>query len=307
MKLTIIITCLDDYQECQSTIASIRSTAGDKPEIIVVDDASQIPLTLEDKNCLLLRNEERAGVAGSRHLAALHATGDLLLLVDAHMRFENGWYEAAMQRAKDRPTTMHCCTCIHLTPGNMDMAKAKGEYNGASINFYGPDRNKPDLTQFVEGIWLPPKPGDDFPIACVMGASYLMPKDFFLHVGGLRLLRDWGYDEPYLSLKWWLAGGDIRILKTVRIGHQFRQQSSYRTDTWKLWYNRLVIIKTCLPSSRQKALIGRMPHHLPELVLAKNRMSEDSNLILTEQAYLQSIFVRSFDWFLSYFGISFPP
>ena len=255
MKLSIIIPSLNDYAETQATIASIRETAGDKPEIIVVDDCSQVPLTLQDKACVLVRNEERAGVGCARHIGALHATGDLLLFLDSHMRCTPGWYEALMSRAKDRPTTMHNGQCIQLTPDQMDLTKAKGHYSGAYLHFYGPDANDNGRIQILESKWLGNRDGeDDYVVSSVMGAVYVCPREFFLHVGGLRMLKSWGGDEQYLSLKWWLAGGDIRQLNCVKFGHQFRQSTTYKSDAWHIAYNKLMIILTCLPEKEGRKL-----------------------------------------------------
>lgn len=271
-----------------------------------MDDASKIPVTLEAKGCILVRNEVRAGVAASRHIGAIHASKDCLLIIDCHNRFQPGWYEAAVARVKDRPTTAHCCTCLQLAPYNMDVTKPSGAYHGATINFYGPDRNAAGKMQFMEGVWIAEQAGDDYPIACMMGASYLLPTEFFFHVGGLRLLRSWGSDEPYLSLKWWLAGGEIRMFKGVQIGHQFRAASPYKTDSSHLWYNKIAIVRTCLPDAEASRLLKKFPTHLPEVNKARQQTIQDANLILSEKHYQESIRVRDFSWFLAQFGLSFP-
>jgi glycosyltransferase involved in cell wall biosynthesis len=273
---------------------------------VVIDDASQVPLSLEEKKCNLIRNEERAGVAASRHIGALHSTGDFLLLTDSHVRFEPGWYETLMERIKDRPTTMHNLLCVQLVPGMMDMAQSRGTYHGAYIHFYGPDQNDGGRMQTLEGKWAKERPGeDDYPLSCIMGAGYVMPTDFYFHVGGLRLLKGWGLDEPFLSLKWWLAGGDIRMLKSVRIGHQFRQSTTYKTDQWKVTFNKLALCHTCLPKERAAALIATLPNS-EDLTIAKRQINAEWNTILSERAYNMSVFVRSFEWYLSHFGLSCP-
>lgn len=306
MKLSIVIPSLNDYSETQATIASIRETAGDKAEIIVIDDCSQVPLSLVDKNCVLIRNEERAGVAASRHIGALAASGDLLLFLDAHMRCTPGWYEALMSRAKDRPTTMHNGCCVQLTPDQMDLTKAKGHYSGAYIHFHGPDHNDGGRIQILESKWLGHGDGeDDYVIPSIMGAIYACPKDFFLHVGGLRMLKGWGLDEPYLSLKWWLSGGDVRQLNSVRIGHQFKMQTSYKTEAWQLHYNRLMICLTVLPEAEGRRLIKLM-ETTPDLTLAKRAIEQDANQILADRAWNKAVFVRDFSWYLAYFGLHFP-
>lgn len=304
--LSIIITAHNEPPgEIPATIASIRLTAGTQPEIIVVDDASQLPVGLDDKQVKLIRTEERCGVGPARHIGATHATAPLLLILDAHMRFEPGWFETALSRIKDRPYTIHNAACVALEPGQMDMRKAKAVYHGATLNLYGPDKHKPNVMQVLEGNWLPDKDGDDYPMACIMGANYFIPTDWFFHIGGLRLLRGWGGDEPLLALKTWLAGGECRMLKSVRIGHQFRESSVYSTMAWNMIYNKMMIALTCLPLDMAYRL-NRLHQGSGELVTAKDRIREDWGLLMTERRQLDEIFVRSFQWYLTYFGLNFP-
>lgn len=306
MTLSVLITAHNEPPgEVNATIRSIRETAGDV-EIVLVDDGTPMPIDVQDKAVKLIRTENRCGVGPARHLAALHATGDWILITDAHVRFEKGWADAALKRMGGRDSTLFCATCVGLEPGMMDMANAKYSYtSGASINFYGPDRNVPGLTQVLESVWNPERTGDDFPIASIMGASYFMSREWFMHIGGLRMLRGWGCDESLLAIKTWLAGGDCRAMKTVRIGHQFRQASSYRTEVWQVAWNKMAIAYTCLPMDKA--------HHLcslfdggSELLQAKQKIIEDSGLIAVERAYLHGIFVRSFEWYCQFFGLTFP-
>jgi len=304
MNLSVLITAHNEpFDEVQATVKSIRDTAPGV-EIIVVDDASQIPLSLEDKQAKLVRNEDRAGVGGSRHIAATHATQDFILITDAHVRFEPGWFDVAMKRITDRPHTLHCGSCIALSPSQMDISKAKTVYSGASLNIYGADKNKHGVNQIMEGVWLK-ESVDDQPLSCIMGAVYFTPTDWFFHIGGLRLLKGWGADEPMLAIKTWLAGGEVRLLKNVRIGHQFREASCYRTEHWKLIFNVMQLAITCM-NEKQAQVICNLFNGGSELLEAKNRIREDANIILSEKHYLQSIFVRDFQWYVDKFGLTFP-
>lgn len=306
MTLSILITAHNEpLAEVNATIASIRETAGDV-EIVLVDDGSQLPLDLEDKTVRLIRSEERCGVGPARHLAALHATGDWFLIIDAHMRFEAGWIDRAFKRIAGRETTLFCATCVGLEPGQMEMVKAKYSYtSGASIHFYGPDRNRPDKMQILESVWNPDRQGDDFPIASIMGAAYLLSAQWYFHIGGLRMLRGWGGDETFLALKTWLAGGECRAMKCVRVGHQFRETSSYRTEAWQPVWNKFMIAHTCLPTVKAWKLVGLFEGG-EELRTAKQRLTCDWGQIQCERAYLESIFTRSFEWYCEFFGLNFP-
>lgn len=304
--LTICITCCNDALECNATIRSIRDTSKDACEIIVVDDASDPPLELADKDVTLIRCDTRVGVGPGRHLAATAASGDVLLITDSHMRFTKGWYEAAMKRVTKHPHVAYCGTCLGLSKENMDVNKPQGEYNGATMLFHKPPSEQINVSEYMEPKWTRPF-NDDEEIPCMLGAVYFLPTEFFFHVGGLRMLRGWGSDEMFLSLKWWLAGGEIRMLRTVRVGHQFRNASPapYRTDLWKLDYNKLMTALVTMPKGAAQRIMELAPN-TREVDYARNRIAEDAGHIQAERALLLAIQRESFDWFLKKFNLSFP-
>lgn len=305
MQLSVLITAHNESnQEIENTIKSIRQTAGDRVEIVVVDDASQLPVDLNDKNVVLIRNEERCGVGPSRHIAALRASGTHLLITDAHMRFEPGWYEKAEERIDANPQVVYNATCVGLSPEMMDLSKSRSEYHGATLNIYGPDNHHPEVMQVLEGKWLP-ECKDNQEIACLMGACYFVPADWFHYIGGLRMLRGWGSDEPFLAIKTWLAGGECRMLKPVRIGHQFREKSVYSTQAWNLIYNKMMLAFVCLPMKEAWKLHG-LHRGSGELVEAKNRIREDWGSIMAERHQFQPMLTRSFEWYLNKFSLTFP-
>lgn len=304
MNLSILITAHNEsYREVQDTLASIRETAGDRVEIVVVDDATQVPLALEDKQAKLIRLNNRAGVGPARHIAALNASGDWLLITDAHVRFEKGWLEKLENRlSKAEPSTVLCGSCVALRVGMMDMAKAQTVYTGATLSMFGDAPNNMDV---LEGKWLSPRDDDDFPMACPMGASYVLNADWFAHIHGLNMLRSWYGDEPLLGIKTWLAGGEICAFKGLRIGHQFRDASPYRTANWHLLWNKMAIAYSCFLEP-QADKIMRQLQGSAELQEAKRHFYDDYGFIMAERAYLQSIFTRDLEWYCQFFGIRFP-
>ena len=334
MKLTIIANDLNDHDEMRKTLLSILQTApGKEIEVIVVDDCSQIPLTVEEEGweqlaaenqtLIILRPDHRLGCGGSRHYAAEKATGDFLLFIDCHMRFTKGWYEAAEARIVDRPSTVHCACCVGLSEAQMDPENTNGGfYTGATINVLGPDRNSrrvPQEIQVFEGVWKdhtdpaghtenPPqkRPLKDVEIPCVMGACYFVPREFFFKVGGLTGLQEWGSDEPLLSIKTWLAGGEVRLLDTVRLGHKFKDRQPYSVDFAKVLYNKIRMLMTCLSEKESvylTAVIGATSTHTPR---ALAEIARDRDIIKAERDYLRGIFVHDLKWFCDKFTIPYP-
>lgn len=61
-------------------------------ELIIVDDASNVPISGLPDWVSLIRNSSREGIARSRNLGAAVSKGDVLLFTDAHVRFSGDWY-----------------------------------------------------------------------------------------------------------------------------------------------------------------------------------------------------------------------
>lgn len=318
MKLSIIIPWYND-PDLPNTLKSIWDTAGDKCEVIIVDDCNPKPAIAvigdfrHKVSVRIVSNQIRCGCGPSRHIGALHATGDVLLLIDPHMRFTTGWYEEAIRRVEARPKTMHCATCVALDQRNMNPVLSKSSYQGATVCLYGPDKNAPGKNSVMECVWNPAQPvlEDDCELAAVMGACYFIPRDWFLKLGALRFLRIWGGDEMQLSLKCWLAGGDIRYMKNVRIGHRFtmaKEPKRFAAPKGYPTWNKMFCIFTLLPEHLHTPMMQRLRENTAEDEWreAERLKVADWHLIAQEQAYNAQWFIRSWGWYSEKFGIKVP-
>lgn len=297
--ISVVMPCREDEAECNATIKSLRETAGDI-EIIVIDDGSRVPLKLDDSETILRRVHGRAGVDASRHIGAVLASNPYLLFLDAHMRCEAGWYERAVERIKGRDSTVHCATCLGLTPGNMDIRRPDAIYNGASLMFSGVDQ-KTGEHQFIAGKWNKHAVKDDEQIQCCMGAAYFVPRSFFFKIGGLKMLHSWGTSEEFLSMKTWLAGGEVRSLQTVRFGHQFRTATTYTSKRYALMFNKLVFAALLFPDHVLKHFMEEFELHTKEradLRIAKDWLAREQRHLEVEKVVYEAVFTRRFeDWF----------
>lgn len=292
-KLTIAIACHDDQTECNLTIKSIRETAP-QAEIIVVDDCSPNPLVLEDKDVRLIRNKHRCGAGASRHVGILAAQGEHVLLIDAHNRFEKGWYDKACLRLFVRSNTLHCAVCCGFTSVVPPLGTPDGTYYGADI----------DVTKF-DGVWAKER-NDDAEIPCLMGACYFVPRAWYLNHGGLQFLRTWGSEEMMLSLKMWLSGGDIRLMKNIRVWHRFRVENlPYVIPTAHIIYNKLFLIHSMLPADLVPKVIEGMKFHPSDVdfINAQNLIRADWNLVSSERMKNEVRFKKNFYWLCQKFGL----
>lgn len=310
MKLSIVIASVNE-RDLPWTVKSIRQTAGDRPEIVVVDDCSASPVKIDSPPIRIIHNPFRMGVGPSRHVGALAATGELLLFTDAHMRFPQGWYEALIARADARPKTLHCCACAGLTSSQTDLAKVSSFYQGATLNVQGPDAQAANKTQIMEVVWKHSETKDDEELQCVMGAGYVIPRKWFLELAPLRFLIGHGGDELQLSLKAWLSGGDVRFVKSVALGHIFptmeEQSKKFQVEPHLPIFNKIFGIRTLLmddPLAQQLELaIQRTCSGHSKLWPLLDAMR---CVIQTEQAQNRAMFRKSFRWFAERFNIQLP-
>lgn len=299
MLLSVVIASHSD-SDLPNTLESLRSTASGV-EIWVVDDASVRPVASEHAG--VIRTAKRIGVGPARHLGAMHATGEYLLLTDSHMRFFPGWYDLAMSRLVGRPKTIHCGSCH-------DFGTPDKPYYGARWNFYGSDAKHPRIKQILECVWAPKVDADDYPIQAIMGAIYFIPREWFFKLNPLRYLHSWGCDEQSLSLKTWLAGGEIKMLTSVKAAHRFQDGNQPYPIRFKLnpadtWYNKMFLMHTILPADKANILLTKLPRDRFSREAAA-RITADWGLIEIEREYNRRLFTRSFDSYLQQFNIPFP-
>lgn len=305
--LSVVIPCLDD-PSILDTVASIRETAPLDVQIVVVNDSSTINLgwhiLKHSPNVVVVENRNRIGSGPSRHLGALYAAGEWLLHTDSHMRFTPGWLQQALEAIThtehdERATgqsigsTVFCATMIALEADGSE----HGRYAGATLNVLGQD---PGMVgdhypgakggqQVFEANWLTNKPEHGAEIPCVMGACYFVQRDWYLALSPHRFLRSWGKEEEMLSVKTWLAGGKVRYLATVEIGHIFRgakERVPYEIPQSHLLYNKLFCLWTLLPKELRTRLIEELGRTEPTVHLerAKALIAQDVHIVTTEMA-----------------------
>lgn len=309
--LSVIITSLNESDYVLNrTIESILKAQDIDLEIIVIDDCSDREVVIEQElkdKVYIHRNPIRMGVAQSRHIGATLANREWILFTDAHMIFHPFFYANFKEHAKtSKPDTVYNGACIGLWSENIiDYTNINlnnlPHYYGASLMLYNEKEN-----QILEGKWNPISNNDNnYKISCLMGAVYFIKKDFFFKIRGLSDLKMWGSDEPCLSLKTMLCGGEIRQLKDVKAAHIFRPSAPYHTYTKYLIYNKIRMLATLLPENVASSLIHKMKKD--ETFYAALSLIENENKIIEEyRDYYKSIFIKDFSTICQENNIEYP-
>lgn len=253
-QLTIVIPFLNEKEEVGNTVRSIRNTAGNKVDIIVINDHSDdnydYQADLANLNVTYIFNSYRIGAAASKEKGARLARTPYFLLLDAHMRcFTPGWHTIIVSELQKNDRQILCCQTKALGKerNHIVFEKKSVTTDGAYILF--------DYNNYIPGIhWNEYRRHGRLPgnkIACILGAGYAASKRYWTHIKGLEGLMHYGSEETYASLKAWLEGGGCSLLPNVVFGHIYRAAPPYRIVTAQMHYNLFVISSTLFPTSLQ--------------------------------------------------------
>lgn len=261
--LTCIIGFYNENEEIEKTVESIRSTAKNT-QILLVDDCSDDGYDYQNiakiYDCIYLKTPKRLGVAQARDFGIDHCPTEHFIILDGHMRFYHfNWDILMLNVLKDHPNAIVCMNTVVIHKDrkingvsvyeneNMEVRGMDGAF-GAYINL---GNNKDDFT--AKWTYTPIK--EEYrnqkiiPIPCVFGATYGCSKTWWKHIDGLRGLICWGYDEPLMSLKTWLSGGECLLIKDIGVGHIYRKVFPYEVQGKDVKANNYFM--ACLFSSNE--------------------------------------------------------
>ena len=309
--ITIVMPFLNEGEEPRKTIESIYETApSNLLTIIAIDDASDEPPKVFDAfdDVRYIRNEHRIGSAGCKHSGAMQAETPYVFIIDAHMRFkQDNWCLKLIDALEREPQTAFCTTCLGLSEGSMNLHLFRGKYYGATLAIVDetatPDRPARDI---LEPKWAKKQKKTVYEIPCLLGANYAFSSDWFRTIRGLDGLQIWGTEEPFMSLKTWLAGGKCKIITDIEIGHKFRDHAPYRTPVYHLVYNKIFVCKTILPADLGEKLIGYLPQD-DTFRHAMEEIEKNAAFIEESRSYYRRLFTTSFYDYCRRFDIALPP
>lgn len=107
VRISVLMPCFNHGAFIDEAIQSVLDQTFSDAEIVVVDDGSTDPATVERLGSLraprttVLRTGNR-GLPAARNLAARHATGTLFCALDADDRLDPCWFERAVALLDDR-------------------------------------------------------------------------------------------------------------------------------------------------------------------------------------------------------------
>ena len=251
-KLTVIIPFQNEGYEVEKTVTSVRATAKDV-KIMLIDDNSNdgynYKKVAEIFGCDYYRNDTNLGVAGSRNFGVFHCTTPYFVLLDAHMRFyEFNWDERLVSLLDENPNRLITSNTVYFGKDEYGIySNEDGHIGRKRFGTYASFVNMTEDGWEYTAKWtdklLDQNPDAEVvPCSCVLGAVYASSIGWWFKIGGLTGLIKYGLDEPLMSIKTWLAGGEVLLIKNWGVGHLYRERGNYVVTTTQVDHNQLYLI-----------------------------------------------------------------
>ena len=162
------------------------------------------------------------GVARARNLGASHASGDVILFADAHVRAPEGWHIPVTDALRDERVGA-------VAPGIYSLTDP--ERRGFGMSVAGPDLRVP---------WLRKAGSAPYPVPVLPGGFLAMRRETYLRTGGYDPgMRQLGGNDAELSCRLWLSGYEQKVVPELEVGHLFRSAAPYPAKWVALLHNRL--------------------------------------------------------------------
>lgn len=215
---SVVIPTHNEIRDLEVTVAMVWASEPRPHEIIVVDDFGDddVELRLASFDGVkVVRTPRRLGAGRAKRFGANLATGDVIVLLDSHMRMPYNWLETADEAVDSFPESIFCCGCQNFS----------ATWTGCGSKFIsGQHKEYSDL--FAKQTWLnlnTETSVDRCP--SLLGGCYFIPRFIWEILGGLNpCLHGWGYEEPDLSLRAWMSGLEVRRINNLVIQHRFQKE-----------------------------------------------------------------------------------
>jgi len=133
-------------------------------------------------------------------------------------------------------------------------------------------------------------------VPCVLGASYIVKKEWYEYCSWWELHRSWGTLEPLCSLSSWLLGGECRLHNGVETAHIFKSQGTHSTPQHHLLYNKMMMATVLFNEHDAQRLINFLGTN-PQVLAAKQLFDDNKEAIMKKRKeYEKKIVLDIRDW-----------
>ncbi len=224
-RISVVIISRNEGEELNATVTNFLETLpASRRELIVVDDGSTDGSTgfLNGIPEARVLRSDGVGVARARNYGGSHATGDIILFSDAHIRAPQGWYEPMVDALRAESTGA-------VAPGVYSLAEP--QKRGFGLYLTGPD---------LRTQWRNRQGMEPIPVAILPGCFLAMRREVFTQTGGFDPgMRQLGGNDNEISCRFWLLGYELMLVQEVEVGHLFRKTTPYEAKWAALVHNRV--------------------------------------------------------------------
>jgi glycosyltransferase involved in cell wall biosynthesis len=302
--ISICIPCKDDIDSLSRTIDSVFKTATETFEIVVCDDGSKEPIKVD--RVKVVRHKNTIGVGAAIDTAVKNSQFDIIAISGSDIvHKDDRWMTRLCADAILEPETIFCSTTLGYKPELEEDKRWASVYrHGARMILKADINDIPKARRFMYGDdWkmLYRSKWNKEPVeelSTLLGAFYVLKKDWYNHLRGFEMHRNWGTLDSYLAMKSWLAGGSCK-LSDVITGHEFNM-STHRPMDW-FFYNKVLVTRTLFPYKEKELLDWISDKRMLQvgIDMANSYIEEIGEL----SEYFRGIFMHDYDWYVNKFDL----
>lgn len=275
--------------------ALIINTCYQPFEIIVVDDGSTdgscdfLKSGLFSRYPLKLIETRGSGVSCARNEGAAHASGDVIVFMDAHVLPDTGWLRELVGSLKDSSVGM--------------VGPAIRTIKDPSAKGYGMIIKSPDLST----RWIAQAPVKTADVPCLGGGCVAIRREVFWAFEGFDPgSRRWGANDVSSSVSCWLLGYRCVVTPDAEVAHLFKQDGclNYELRWEDVIANLLRTALVLFDGARLTAVIEAIEHRD---CFSDSMTSIKGDIQFWERRdVLRRRFIHDADWFFNKFSNLMP-
>lgn len=320
--VSVIIACYNDQGWLDKTMARLYHEQDlNSFEAIVVDDGSTTPITAEGFPVRVLRNTIHQGVGYCFDRGVKEAVGDTIILMGSDVLVKDrSWLSEAEKWSVEHPEAMGCAVSYCFTPSVLEFNEETKRTYGANISWVYTFEKHPFNNPIIPAEFgldvvnassvLKPIFDNDTIIPCLIGAFYVTTKAWYQKIYGWdtdgpqnRGHKNWGGLEPWISIKTWLAGGEVHYIPQIEVGHVYGRignvllHRGVRADL--RWYNKLFIIHTLFTEAEKQGVLSMIERLYKENGAYDRNYGQAKKLIKENKEFVDTVTARN-DQLFSY-------
>jgi len=224
LTVTIIMSVLNEEYTLKTIDTIFENTQSELiDKIVVIDDCSKDPIIINRPKVIVIRNDIRQGLIRSRNIGTVYAKSQIIVSIDAHVKVASNWLPPIIERLEQK----YNCIAVPMTKG------LDAQNWTETTNAYAKTGWKWNL----DFNWIPDDGTDAMP--AMAGHCFAFTKQWWEEIGGFDTgMYKWGCENIEFSLKTWLAGGSVEVVRDSVVAHHFKTKFNYEFDTPTLEQNK---------------------------------------------------------------------